>query len=144
MRAPGIDRCCAILEHVIDKLSQADRILCAQLSGVAKSHARRLGLSGAGWDAAVTELRELAAGRADLLARLAGLSEGFGRGQPDEASALTMAALARDAGADPDQIPAWIAIGRERQATANLPPFSGGVQDGAARRPSGGPPSPAS
>jgi hypothetical protein len=103
---------------MVDKLPQADRILCAQLSGVAKRHARRPGLSGAGWDAAVAELRELAAGRADLLARLAGLAEGFGRGQPDEASALTVAALARDAGADPDEIPGWIAIGRQRRPTA--------------------------
>jgi hypothetical protein len=117
---------------MVDKLPQADRILCAQLSGVAKRHARRPGLSGAGWDAAVAELRELAAGRADLLARLAGLAEGFGRGQPDEASALTVAAMARDAGADPDEIAGWIAIGRERRATANLPPFSGGRRGGGA------------
>ena len=109
---------------MIDKLSQADRILCAQLSGVAKSHARRPGLSGAGWDAAVMELRELAAGRADLLARLAGLSEGFGRGQPDEASALTVAALARDAGAAEDQIPAWVEEGRRWRAAVGQPPFS--------------------
>ena len=31
-----------------------------------------------------------------------------------------------DAGADPDKIQAWIEVGRERRATANLPPFSGG------------------
>ena len=110
---------------MIDEHPQADRILCAQLSGVAKSHARRPGLSGAGWDAAVDELRELAAGRADLLARLAGLAEGFGRGQPDEASALTVAALACDAGADEDQIPGWIEEGRRRRAAARQPPFSG-------------------
>ena len=38
---------------------------------------------------------------------------------------MTVAALARDAGADPDEIPGWIAIGRERRVTANLPPFPG-------------------
>ncbi len=118
---------------MVDKRPQADRILCAQLSGVARSHARRLGLSGARWDAAVAELRELAAGRADLLARLAGLSEGFGRGQPDEASALTVAALACDAGADPEAIAAWIEEGRRRAAAARMPPPSGGLHDGGVR-----------
>ncbi len=69
-------------------------------------------------------------GRADLLARLAGLAEGFGRDEPGQETALTVAALARDAGADPDEIPGWIAIGRERRVTANLPPFPGGRRGG--------------
>jgi len=118
---------------MIDKLPQADRILCARLSGTARRLAAHPPPSGTGWDAAVAELRELAGGRADLLARLAGLAEGFGRDEPGQETALTVAALARDAGADPDEIPGWIAIGRERRVTANLPPFPGGRRGGGPR-----------
>ena len=33
--------------------------------------------------------------------------------------------LCRKAGADPDAIPGWIEIGRERRTNAGRPPFSG-------------------
>jgi hypothetical protein len=38
--------------------------------------------------------------------------------------------LCRDAGADPEAIPAWIEEGRRRRAAARQPPFSGGVHGG--------------
>lgn len=51
---------------------QADRILVAQLTGEARHHARWRELTAAEEAAAVAELRELASGRADLLAEWPG------------------------------------------------------------------------
>ena len=70
------------------------------------------------------ELRDLAAGRADLLAEVAGVIEGFSEGELDEPLARQAAGLCRDAGADPAAIPAWIEVGRERRRSAGRPPFS--------------------
>jgi hypothetical protein len=75
----------------------------------------------------VKELRELAAGRADLLAHVAGLLEGFGDGALDEPLVRQAARLCWAAGADPDSIPAWIEEGRRRRAVASMPPMSGGL-----------------
>lgn len=113
-----------ILEHVIDKRPQADRLLVARLFGKAKHHARWRDLTGAEHAAAVGELRELAAGRADLLAEVAGLLEGFSEGELDEPLARQAARLCRAAGADLEAIPAWVEEGRRRRAAARLPPFS--------------------
>jgi hypothetical protein len=77
--------------------SHADRILIARLSGTAKRHANRR-VAGHGWDAAVAELRELAGGRGDLLAEVAGIAEGAHRGEPGEWAAMTVAALAATPG----------------------------------------------
>ena len=66
---------------MVDNRSQADRILGARLMGSAKRLGRRE-LPAEEYAAAVAELRELAAGRADLLAETAGLLEGFGEGEP--------------------------------------------------------------
>ena len=52
-------------------------------------------------------LRELAGGRADLLAEVAGLLEGARAGEPDEPLARQAVGLCRKAGADPEAIPAW-------------------------------------
>ena len=110
---------------MIDNRPQADRILVAQLMGEARHHARWRELTGAGRAAAVAGLRELAAGRADLLAEVAGILAGFHEGEP---LARQAAQLCRDAGADPAQIPAWIDVGRQRAAQARQPPFSGGLR----------------
>src|SRR5208283_1666699 len=64
-----------MLEHVIDKRPQADRILVAELFGEARHHAKWRDLTAAEEGAAVAGLRELAGGRADLLAEVAGLLE---------------------------------------------------------------------
>ena len=122
-RAITCDRA-VILEHMVDKRPQADRILVAQLTGEARHHARWRDLTEAEHAAAVGELRELAAGRADLLAEVAGIFEGTSEGELDEPLARQAAQLCRDAGADPDAIPAWIEEGRRRRAAAGLPPFS--------------------
>jgi hypothetical protein len=125
----------AMLEHVIDKRPQADRILVAELFGEARHHAKWRDLTAAEEGAAVAGLRELAGGRADLLAEVAGLLQGAREGEPDEPLARQAAALCRKAGADPETIPAWIAEGRRRAAAARQPPFSGGLHGGE-RRPS--------
>jgi hypothetical protein len=107
---------------MIDKRSQADRILIARLTGVARHHAKWRDLTEAEHAAAVGELRELAAGRADLLAEVAGITEGASEGELDEPRARQAAHLCREAGADPDAIPPWIEEGRRRRAKARLPP----------------------
>jgi hypothetical protein len=82
----------------------------------------------------VAELRELAAGRADLLAEVAGLAEGAAEGQLDESRERQAADLCHKAGADPEAIPAWIEEGRRRRENAGSPPFS----DPRGRRPGRG------
>lgn len=101
-------------------------MLGARLWSIAQRNAR--------WGAATedqmaggaAELRELAAGRGDLLAEVAGLAEGFGEGKgPEyEARAQAVAKLCRLAGADENLIPEWAAEGRRRAEAALLPPFS--------------------
>ena len=115
-----------MLEHVIDKRPQADRILVAELFGEARHHAKWRDLTAAEEGAAAAGLRELAGGRADLLAEVAAIREG----EPDEPLARQAAGLCRKAGADLEAIPAWTAEGRRRRAAARQPPFSGGLHGG--------------
>jgi hypothetical protein len=75
--------------------------------------------------AAVTELRELAGGRADLLAQVCGIFEGASAGRHDEPLARQAATLCRLAGADDALIPQWAAEGRRRALTARQPPHGG-------------------
>ena len=103
---------------------EADRILTARLRGTAKRHARWRELTADEHAAAVAELRELAAGRADLLAEVAGIMEGASEGEMDEPLLRQAARLCHDAGADGALIPAWIEEGRRRRAHALRPPFS--------------------
>jgi hypothetical protein len=117
----------AILEHVIGKRPQADRILVAQLYGEARHRARWRELGSDEEDAAVAALRELAGGRADLLAEVAGVMEGASEGEPDEPFARCAVRLCRLAGADPEAIPRWAEEGRRRRDAAKMPP-SGGLR----------------
>jgi len=119
---------------VIDKRPQADRLLIAGLYGEARRRAQWRELGSDEEAAAVAALRELAGGRADLLAEVAGILEGAREGEPDEPLARQAAVLCRKAGADPDAIPAWIAEGRRRRKAARQPPFSGGPAWRGARR----------
>jgi len=120
---------------VIEPRPEADRLLVAKLFGEARNRARWEDLSAEDEAAAVTALRELAGGRADLLAEVAGVLEGAGEGELDAPLARQAAALCKAAGADPEAVPAWITEGRRRRDAARLPPFSGGVRG---RPPSGG------
>jgi hypothetical protein len=73
----------------------SDRILLAQLTGTARHHARWRKLAQDEQDAAVTELRELAGGRADLLAEVAGIFEDASEGELGEPLARQAAHLCR-------------------------------------------------
>jgi hypothetical protein len=106
---------------------EADRILVAQLTGEARHHAKWRQLTEEEEAVALAELRALAAGRADLLAEVAGIFEGTSEGELDEPLARSAAQLCRKAGADPEAIPGWIEEGRRRAANARRPPFSGGL-----------------
>ena len=103
---------------------QADRIIVAQLSGTASRYAQWEPPDEATTAAAVAELRDIANGRADLLAEVAGLALGFYDGTPDAPRAANKAVFCRLAGADETQIPGWVKIGRERAAQALPAPFS--------------------
>ena len=102
-----------------------DRLLVAQLTGTARHHARWRDLTGDEQAAAVRELRDLAAGRADLLAQVAGIFEGASAGRHDEPLARQAVALCRLAGADDTLIPQWAAEGRRRAQAARQPPHGG-------------------
>jgi len=99
-----------------------DRLLIALITGTARHHARWRDLTADEKAAAVAELTELAAGRADLLAEVAGILEGASEGRLDEPFARQAGALCRLAGADETLIPAWIAEGRRRAEAARMPP----------------------
>jgi hypothetical protein len=109
---------------MVDDRPQADRILVAQLTGEARHRARWRELTEAEEAAAVAELREPAAGRADLLAEVAGIFEGASEGRHDEPLARQAAGLCRKAGADPEAIPAWAEVAgsgrRERGCRRSL------------------------
>ncbi|MGH3259649.1 MAG: hypothetical protein ACRDOU_30335 [Streptosporangiaceae bacterium] len=108
--------------------SGADRILVAQIWGEARRHARWRELTADEEAAAVAELADLAGGRADLLAEVAGVLEGVSAGELDEPLSRHAAGLCRKAEADPEAIPAWIEEGRRRMVNARRPPPSGGVR----------------
>src|SRR5215472_13401027 len=91
-----------------------DRITLAQLHGASRRHARRPHPTAGQREAAVTELADIAAGRADLLAEAAGITAGAHAGDPDEATYLRAAQLLIDAGADTAQIEYWTGEGRRR------------------------------
>jgi hypothetical protein len=109
---------------------EADRILIARLTGTARRLAGWNGLAGDEEAAAVAELRELAGGRGDLLAEVAGVEAGVSEGRLDEPRAREAARLCRLAGADPEAIPGWVEEGRRRRAAARMPPLSGGLHGG--------------
>jgi hypothetical protein len=104
-----------------------DRLLIAQLAGAANRHARWGDLTGTEKAAGAAELREIAGGRADLLAEVAGLALGTSEGQRTEfeARGQAVAELCRLAGADEDLIPQWADEGRRRAAAARMMPYSG-------------------
>jgi hypothetical protein len=97
-----------MLERMIEKRPQADRLLVAELYGEARHRTRWRKLSGDEEAAAVAEFRELAGGRADLLAEVAGILKGTAEGELDEPLKRQAAMLCRKAGADPEAIAAWI------------------------------------
>ena len=90
-----------------------DGITTAQLAGTVGRFVSRKPLD---VEAAVTELREIASGRGDLLAERAGITLGFyARDNRDEwQSKALAAALLIAAGADLTRLTEWIAVGQGR------------------------------
>jgi hypothetical protein len=102
-----------------------DRLRYAQIAGAAARHAWGWRLTADEEAAAIAELAEAAAGRADLLAERAGTALGFGEGRPDAARYQQIAELCIAAGADQALIGRWIKVGRERAAAAAAIPYTG-------------------
>jgi hypothetical protein len=100
---------------------EGDELTVARLTGAARRHAPGREPTRAETAAAVAELREIADGRADLLAEVAGLLVGFYRRTVEELKARAAAGYCIAAGADPDLIPRWIEVGRRRAAAAQPP-----------------------
>ena len=95
----------------------ADRLLYGRIAGTAAGHAPAWRPDGRQNAAAIAELAEIADGRADLLAKCAGLALGYGERQPEAAHYQRMAELCLAAGADKTLIQRWIDIGRQQAAT---------------------------
>jgi hypothetical protein len=91
-----------------------DRLLAAELCGVALHHAKWRDLTGNEHAAAIEELRALAAGRADLLAEQAGLLIRSSEGTINASFKHCAAELLIAAGADETLIPGWVDEGRRR------------------------------
>jgi hypothetical protein len=97
--------------------------IVAELTGAAKRYARWESPDDETTTAAVAELQEIAGGRTDLLAEVAGIFEGTSEGELHEPRARIAPAFCRAAGADPDLIPWWVEEGRRRAALARKRPF---------------------
>ncbi|HEY8112864.1 MAG TPA: hypothetical protein VII16_08345 [Actinomycetes bacterium] len=90
-----------------------DGIVTAQLAGTVGRYVSRKPLD---VEATVAELREIANGRADLLAERAGITLGFyaGENRDEWQHQALEAALLIAAGADLTRLSEWIAVGQER------------------------------
>jgi hypothetical protein len=106
--------------------SDAERLLTARITGTAMRYARGRPLAEAEEAEAVASITEIAAGRTDLLAQVAGLVIGFSEGAPDEPRQQQAAQLLIEAGADRGLIPGWIKEGRRRSEAARSIPYTGG------------------
>jgi hypothetical protein len=113
-----------LLEHLFDsrygptmaiarRRADPDGITTAQLAGTVGRFVSRKPLD---VEAAVTELREIANGRGDLLAERAGITLGFyaSENRDEWQSKGLQAALLIAAGADLTRLTEWIAVGQER------------------------------
>jgi hypothetical protein len=101
---------------------ERDQLTVARLTGAAWRHASEWEPTGTRTAAAVRELREIAGGRGDLLAEVAGLLIGYYRRTAEELKARAAAYYCIAAGAGLDLIPQWIETGCSRAAAARLIP----------------------
>jgi hypothetical protein len=102
-----------------------DRVRYAQVAGAAARYAQGWRLTAEEESAAIAELTQAAAGRADLLAERAGTALGFSEGGLETVRNRQIAELCIAAGADQTLIERWIAIGRELAAAAAAMPYAG-------------------
>lgn len=101
---------------------EQDQLAVARLTGAAWRHAAGWEPTGPETAAAVAELREIAGGRRDLLAEVAGLLIGYYRRTAQEPKARAAAYYCIAAGAGLELIPRWIQVGCSRAAAARLIP----------------------
>ena len=107
----------------MDERPTADRMIVAELTGAAQHHARWESPDEETTAAVVAALQEIAGGRTDLLAEVAGLFLGTSEGELHEPRARNAAELCRLAGADPELISWRVEEGRRRTAQARGRPF---------------------
>jgi hypothetical protein len=107
-----------------------DRLLFGRIVGIAARHAPAWRPGDNENAAAITELAEAADGRADLLAKCAGLALGYGERQPEATHYQRMAELCIAAGADKTLIQRWTDVGRRRITTVKAMPYTGLPPDG--------------
>jgi hypothetical protein len=106
-----------------DRLArERDQLTVARLTGAAWRHASGQEPTGAETAATVRELRDIAGGRGDLLAEVAGLLIGYYRRTAEEHRARGAAYFCIVAGAGLELIPRWIEVGCSRAAAARLMP----------------------
>ena|SRR5215472_18001186 len=105
----------------------ADRVLLAQLTGVAR-HLVDKALDSDQWATAVENLRRLAGGRVDLLAELAGVSIGVSESHLDRDVCEQIAGLCIEAGADEKLIQHWTNVGRYWTELSKIPPSLGALR----------------
>jgi len=101
---------------------EVDRLTVSRLTGAAWRHAAGGQAAGAETAAAVRELREIAGGRGDLLAEVAGLLIGYYRRTAEELKARAAAYYCLAAAASLGLIPLWIEVGCSRAAATRLIP----------------------
>ena len=101
---------------------ELDQLTVARLAGAAWRHAGAGEPAGTQTDTAVVELREMAGGRGDLLAEVAGLLIGYYRRTAEEPRARAAAYYCIAAGAGVELIRRWIEVGCSRAAAARLIP----------------------
>jgi hypothetical protein len=103
-------------------VGELDQLTVARLTGTAWRHAPGREPTEAETADAVRELREIAAGRGDLLAEVAGLLIGYYRRTAEERKARAAAYFCIAAGAGLELIQRWIEVGCARAAAARLIP----------------------
>jgi hypothetical protein len=99
-----------------------DHLRYAQIAAAAASYVQSGGSTAAEEAAAIAELAQAAAGRADLLAERAGTALGFSQGGLEAARNRQIAELCIASGADETLIGRWVAVGRELAARAAAMP----------------------
>ena len=106
-------------------LPEPDDLIVAALHGAASRHAGWTAPIGDARRTAVAELREIAAGRTELLSQVAGLLLGYAPpGDAMHDHNRIAAGLLVEAGAEPDAVARWIEVGGRRRANARAVPFS--------------------
>jgi hypothetical protein len=106
-------------------LPEPHDLIVAALHGAASRHAGWKAPTGPAREAAIAELRGIAGGRADLLAQVAGLLQGYSPpGDAMHEHNRIAASLLLEAGADPALVQEWVEIGWQRRQNARAVPFS--------------------